>query len=135
MKDSTNNTGSCTHEKTNLSLETTKKETTPNIEPSPETDDTPAINQTEPERTNNEETSMLIVTQQTTPQHANIEETATATVTQHATPPHQLTEQCSNRDEGESEEREGEAAAANEEGENIDDNSEVDETVLFIEER
>ena len=100
MKNSKNKANSCTHENTNVSLETTKEETTPNIEPSPETDDTPAINQTEPARANNEETSILIVTEQPTPQHTNIEETATAIVTQHATPQHQLTEQCYNREEG-----------------------------------
>ena len=111
-----NNTTLTTHVKPNLSLETTKEETASNIETSSETDDAPAINQTGTAR-------------------ADIEETATSAVTQQATPPHQLTEQCSNREEGESEEREGEAAAADEEEENVDDNSEVDESVVFIEER
>ena len=116
MTNSTNNATLSSHEKLNFSLETTKEETTLNIEPSSETDDTPAINQTGTAR-------------------ADIEETATSAVTQQATPPHQLTEECSNMEEGESEEREGEAAAANEEEENVDDNSEVDESVIFIEER
>ena len=116
MTNSTNNATLSSHEKLNLSLETTKEETTSNIEPSSDTDDTPAINQTGTTR-------------------ANIEETATSAVTQQATPPHQLAEQCSNREEGESEEREVEAATANEEEENVGDNSEVDESVVFIEER
>ena len=116
MTNSTNNATLSSHEKLNLSLETTKEETTSKIEPSSETDDTPAINQTGTTRT-------------------NIEETATSAVTQQATPPHQLAEQCSNREEGESEEREVEAAAANEEEENVGNSSEVDESVVFIEER
>ena len=116
MTNSTNNATLSSHEKLNLSLETTKEETTSNIEPSSDTDDTPAINQTGTAR-------------------ANIEETATSAVIQQATPPHQLAEQCSNREEGESEEREVEAATANEEEENVGDNSEVDESVVFIEER